>query len=773
METSFFPIDVDYAVVDGKPIVRIFGLSDSGERRILYDDSFAPYCYVEADRLTVESTASGQDFVTGVVETERNRLGRKMRVCQVFTRLPEEVPKVRQLNLRTYDADIPFYKRYLLDKGFGSSDSVHADVDGDRIKRITHRSPGSPPLKSIAVDIETFSRRAFPDFKVDPVVAISVSNNGVSRCFTWLQAEGDGVERVVDERALLGRFAEFISENGFNTIVGYNSDTFDLPYIKERAAILGVKLAFNGFEIKMRGGKRPVSEINGMAHIDILNFIRNIYAVYNLKTEVLSLREVAAEMLGEKKGDFDWDKVDAIFSDRKAATDLCTYCMQDSYLTFKLYGRLYNIIIELNKLVGQTLSDVSRMTTGSVVEHLIMKKAVEIDELIPNRPSDFEVNERIKRINEGAFVFQPKPGLYEDVAVVDFRSLYPSIIISHNICPSTIRFENGAPLFAKKDETVGFVPATVDEIIRLRVDAKARLKVDKDNPQLKARVMVLKLIANGFYGYLGYYNARWYCFECAGAITALGREYVHGVINRAESDGYKIIYADTDSAFVHRPGIKDAINDLVEGINKTLPYPMELELQGIYKRAIFVSGKGGGRGAKKKYALCDGDGNLVIKGFQSVRRDWAIIAKETQVAVLKKILVDKDTDGALSYVKDVIDKIKFGDVPLEKLVITTRLHKELSSYHQTGRHVAAAQKSGADFGSGDTVRYIISRGRPGESISSRAVLFEIARKNSIRYDPEYYIKQQIVPSVSQIFDVLGYAEEDVYKGKNASLQGFF
>lgn len=124
--------------------------------------------------------------------------------------------------------------------------------------------------------------------------------------------------------------------------------------------------------------------------------------------------------------------------------------------------------------------------------------------------------------------------------------------------------------------------------------------------------------------------------------------------------------------------------------------------------------------------MCDGAGNLVIKGLQSVRRDWAVIAKETQIAVLKRILVGKYTESALSYVKKVIEKIKSGTVPLEKLVITTRLHKELSSYQQTGRHVAAAQKSGVDFGSGDTIRYIISRGRPRESVSSKSKLFEIA-----------------------------------------------
>ncbi len=767
-----FPIDVDYTVVDGKPIVRIFGLSSGGNRKIFYDDSFRPYCYIEADKKRLEELTHGLSFIDSIEEKHKTHVGKEVTVSQVFTKLPEDVPKLKQLGLRIYDADIPFYKRYLLDKGIGTSNRVKVNLDGDRIKSISSIEIGNPPLKSIALDIETYSKRTFPDAKADPILAISLSNYSIKKCFTWIETEAGEIEKAEDEKDMLIKVAKYISDNGFNTLVGYNSDAFDFPYIKQRADVLGLKLLFNGFEIKLKGEKRRVSEINGMVHIDILNFIRNIYAIYNLKTEILSLREVASEMISEKKGEFDWEKIELVFSDKKLATDLCLYCINDSYITFKLYERLFNLFGELNKLIGQTLSDVSRMTTGAVVEHLIMKKSVEIGELIPNKPSEFEINDRMKRINEGAFVFQPKPGLYEDVGIVDFRSLYPSIIVSHNICPSTIKYIDGKVDFLKKEEKVGFIPATVDGIIRLRSEAKSKLRIDKENPQLKARVMVLKLIANGFYGYLGYYNARWYCFECAGEVTALGREYIHSVINDAETSGANVVYCDTDSAFIHAPQINLFIESFITTINKKLPYPMELELQGVYSRAIFVSVKAQEKGAKKKYALCDADGKLTIKGFQSVRRDWAVIAKETQVEVLKRILVENNRESALEYAKEVIKNIKSGNIPLEKLVILTRLHKDLSSYQQTGRHVSAAAKSGLQFSSGDTIKYIISKGRPGESVSTRSVLFEIARRDKIRYDPDYYINQQVIPSTMQIFSVLGYSEEDLISRRNESLMNF-
>ena len=600
MELEIFPIDVDYVVIDGSPVIRIFGLTPVGERKILYDFSFKPYCYVDASEAEIREAAKGLSFIERIETEEKTLLGKRSKISKVFTKLPEDVPKLRQLNLKTYEADIPFFKRYMLDKQIGSSSRLMVKTEGDSIQEILKVESGNPPFRMAVFDIETFSRRSFPDPKVDPIIAISVFSPGLKKCITWLDAESEDIERVADEKALLIRFADVISTNGFNILVGYNSDSFDMPYIYERSRILGIRPLFNGFEIKIRQGRRKISEINGTGHIDVLNFIRNIYAIYNLKTETFSLRSVAAEMLSEQKGEFDWHDMDKIFRDRAQAKELCEYCLQDAYLTFKINAKLFEIILEMNKLIGQTISDVGRMTTGAVVEHLIMKKAVKNGELIPNKPSDYEVNDRMSKINVGAFVFQPKPGLYEDVSVVDFRSLYPSIIISHNICPSTISFSGGKALFLKKGEKQGFIPSVLEEIINLRVDAKNKLKKDPEDTRLRARVSVLKLIANGFYGYLGYYNSRWYCFECAGEITSLGREYVHKVIDTAEKEGFNVVYADTDSAFLQKKRIKEYIGDMISDINSTLPQPMELELQGVYKRALFVSVKSSSRGAKKK-----------------------------------------------------------------------------------------------------------------------------------------------------------------------------
>ncbi len=769
-EETIFPIDIDYIVINDKVTIRIFGQTLSGERRLFYDDSFRPYCYILANKNELIDHLSKFDFVTGIEEVEKSYLGRKILVSKVYTKLPEDVPKLKNIGFKVYDADIPFYKRYILDKGISTFSKIKVRLDGDYIKEIVSIEEGNPILNAIAFDIEVFSKRPFPDVKKDPIVIISLFNDKFKKIITWLNVYGDGIEKVNDERELLLKFADLITQYNPDVIVGYNSDNFDFPYINERAEILGVSLKFNGFGIKIKG-TRKVAEINGKMHVDIFNFIRNIYAIYNLRTEVLDLNSVSSEMLGEKKDDFEWNKIDDIMVDRDLALKFCNYCLKDSMLTFRIYNKVLDLMVGINKYIGQSLQDVSRMTTGAVVENFLMKKFIEKNEVIPNKPSDFEVNERLKKVNIGAFVYQPSPGLYHNIGVVDFRSLYPSIIVSHNICPSTIKIEGNNVSFVDKDEMVGLIPSVLEIVLKDRVEAKKRLKLDSNNSELKVKISVLKLLANGFYGYLGYYNARWYCFECAGTVTALGRNYVNSVIQTAKDNGFEVIYADTDSAFISNI-TPEQINSLINEINTKLPYPMELELQGVYKTALFVSAKGKERGAKKKYALVDTSGNLIIKGFQSVRRDWAIIAKETQTNLLKLILVDEKPDEAIKYVRNVINDVRQGKISLDKMVIFTRLHKGLSNYLQAGRHVMAARNSGINFSEGDIVKYVIVKGRPNESISERSLLFDIAKENNISYDPDYYINQQIIPAILQIMEVLGYSKEDILGTKNSSLKGF-
>jgi len=165
------------------------------------------------------------------------------------------------------------------------------------------------------------------------------------------------------------------------------------------------------------------------------------------------------------------------------------------------------------------------------------------------------------------------------------------------------------------------------------------------------------------------------------ATSGYGRFYIKRVIQKAQDAGFKVLYSDTDSVFLTLDGkTKEDSEKFAEKINAELPGLMELEYEGFYPSGIFVSAKFGPYGAKKKYALIAEDGNLKIKGFETVRRNWSFIAKEVQENVLNIILREHDKEKALEYVKKVIHDIRERKVPLDKVIIHTQLQKEILDY---------------------------------------------------------------------------------------------
>ena len=183
---------------------------------------------------------------------------------------------------------------------------------------------------------------------------------------------------------------------------------------------------------------------------------------------------------------------------------------------------------------------------------------------------------------------------------------------------------------------------------------------------LFARVQSLKILANSYYGYLAYPRSRWYSRECGESVTAWGRHFIQETMQKAEKLGFEVLYADTDSVFIvlGQKSHDDALA-FMKKVNGELPGDMELELEGFYPRGVFVTRKNAeGAGAKKKYALIGEDGRIKIRGFELVRRDWSAIAKTTQRKVLEAILKHGSKEMAVKVVKDMIERLKEGKVPL-------------------------------------------------------------------------------------------------------------
>jgi DNA polymerase I/DNA polymerase-2 len=206
--------------------------------------------------------------------------------------------------------------------------------------------------------------------------------------------------------------------------------------------------------------------------------------------------------------------------------------------------------------------------------------------------------------------------------------------------------------------------------------------------------------------------------------------------------------------------LKKKVNEFLKKTNKELPGIIELNLQGIYKRGIFIP-KGVGPGtAKKRYALIDDKGVLTIRGLEKVRKDWSNVAKYTQEKVLKLVLEKKDVNGAVKYVQDIIKKLKERKIPLKDLILYEQLTKPLSEYKVIGPHTVAARKMkerGETIGEGMVIMFVITKGKG--SISERAEPIEDVEIKDV--DIDYYVTHQIVPAALRVLTVLGVTEEQL------------
>jgi len=354
--------------------------------------------------------------------------------------------------------------------------------------------------------------------------------------------------------------------------------------------------------------------------------------------------------------------------------------------------------------------------------------------------------------------------------ILTHNSLYPSIIITHNVSPDTLNREGCeeydiAPQVGHRfcKDFPGFIPSLLGSLLeeRQKIKRKMRATIDPiEKKLLDYRQRAIKILANSFYGYYGYAKARWYCRECAESVTAWGREYIEMVIRELEEKfGFKVLYADTDGLHATIPGadaetVKKKAMEFLKYINPKLPGLLELEYEGFYLRGFFVT--------KKKYAVIDEEGKITTRGLEIVRRDWSEIAKETQARVLDAILRHGDVEEAVRIVKEVTEKLSKYEVPPEKLVIHEQITRELKDYKATGPHVAIAKrlaKRGIKIRPGTVISYIVLKG--SGRIGDRAIPFDEFDPAKHKYDAEYYIENQVLPAVERILRAFGYRKEDL------------
>lgn len=816
MRVRFFPLDIDYRIVDGKARIDLYGRAlDDGRRICVHDHNFEPYFFVlpksnptdlkdKLEKLRIEDEEQ-QVLVTKVEKVQRRFRGKEIQALKVTANLPKSVPKLREIISNwemvedLFEHDILFTRRYLMDKGITPMTLCEAEgevvqtpnrirtLDATRIEQYstdTYRQP-----RMLAIDIETYSENRTIDPKTNPILMLALHGQDFRKVYVWkgFKTDMEDIEFVDSEAELIQKFKEAVEWYKPDILAGYYSDGFDLPYIKARADKYRIKLDISPdfSEPRIRKTMDTQVSLTGMVHLDVFKFIKKVMRGA-LETDGYGLNAVAYRLLGEEKHDVDLDALPEAWNTNTGLETFAKYNLHDAKLAYDLSEKMLPTLIELVKIVGLPPFDVNRMGYSQLVEWYLMRQAAHAGELIPNKPNSRLLAARKDQSIEGGFVFEPKPGLYSDIVVFDYLSLYPTIISSHNIDPGTLDC-GCCSSFAKRtpsdqphwfcERRRGFLANLIDDIITRRQRIKEMMHDTADERQkafLDARQGALKLMANSFYGYLGFAPARWYSLECASATTAWGRYYIKDVIEKAKETGFKVLYSDTDSVFLALDGkSKVDAHAFAKEVNDTLPGLMELEFEGYYPSGLFVSAKMGNFGAKKKYALLDERGALKIKGFETIRRNWSVIAKEAQEDILGIVLREHDAEKALSHAKKVLKDLRAKKVPLEKLTIKTQLVKDLIDYAARGPHVVVAERMrqrGYPVGAGTMIEYVVTEG--ANSIGSRAKLPDEVKEGE--YDPEYYIQNQVVPAVDRIFAVLGYRKDILLESPDqTSLAGFF
>ncbi len=814
---KFYLMDIMYKVMDDKPVMHLFGRTDNSKQVIVLDEKFKPYFYAclqkGADTLKfIEDmrnlTVVDADRTINIINTEiaeKTLQGQQKTFVKISVPLPKDIsvikeeakkrPEVKEI----YEADIPFVRRYLIDKNITPLTVIEAEgeyinykskvsvMQADTVEQFSDDILENP--KILSVDIETytkFGKQIIPE--ENPILMIALYAEDFKKVITWKEFKTnlDYVEFVESEAAMIERFKELVEEQGPDIMTGYFSDGFDLPYIKARAdknsINLDLGLDYTELSINTRAN---TAQIIGIVHLDIFKFIRKIMGG-SLDTETYNLNAVAYELLGEKKQDIDISLLTQAWDEKPEELEsFCKYNINDAVLTYKLCQKFLPNIIELTRITGLPTFELNRMGFSQLIEGYIMRQTPNFNEVILPKPGYDDVRQRRLETYKGAFVFQPEPGLYNNLVMFDFRSLYPTIIGSHNISLATLNCSccegsaEKAPVEGKSywfcTKKKGFIAKLIEDLVMRRMRITEIIKEKNERPPLlNARQNSLKLLANSFYGYFAFFGARWYSIECARSITAWGRYYIQKVIKSAKNNGFNITYSDTDSVLMTLGNkTKEDALKFAESINRELPGLMELEFEGLYPRGIFVSAKEASYGAKKKYALLSSQQTIKIVGFETVRRNWSFIAKEVQEDIINIVLRENDKEKALRYVKAVINDLKQNKIPVDKVVIYTQLQKDIADYDAIGPHVKVAlrmKQKGIPVGPGSLIKFVVTRGK--DKIGDRARLPEEVTQED--YDPDYYINNQVIPSVERIFNVLGYEKGDLLEEKDQSkLQRFF
>lgn len=684
--------------------------------------------------------------------------------CQQHGQLMRLETALRKAGVEMFEADVRPPERYMMERFitapvlFGGT----PDAEGLLLDAQMKPDPGyRPTLRLVSLDIETTAQ--------GELYSIALEGCGERQVYMLGPPNGDDSEvdfqlEYCDSRTLLlKKLNEWFARHDPDAIIGWNVVQFDLRVLHQHARQLGVplKLGRGGEEMQWREhGSRNhyFAAAAGRLIIDGIESLRS--ATWSFPS--FSLENVAQTLLGEGKAISTpyqrMDEINRMFAEDKPA--LAKYNLKDCELVTRIFAKteLLTFLLERASVTGLPAD----RSGGSVAAftHLYMPLMHRQGFVAPN------LGTKPAQASPGGFVMDSQPGLYESVLVLDYKSLYPSIIRTFLIDPVGLieglqhpDDRESVPGFrgARFSRTRHCLPAIVARVAEGRETAKR----ERNAPLSQA----LKIIMNAFYGVLGSSGCRFFDTRLASSITLRGHEIMLRTRQLIEAQGHTVIYGDTDSTFVwlrRAHGQEEAAQigrALVDHVNQWwrehvqqeygLKSALELQFETHYTRFLMPTIRGAEEGSKKRYAglviRADGTDEMVYKGLETVRTDWSPLARQFQQELYSRIFHRQPYQD---YVRDYVRKTLSGEFD-ERLIYRKRLRRTLDDYERNvPPHVRAAriaddyndrQGRPRQYQNGGWINYVITVAGP-EPLEIR----------SAPIDYDHYVTRQLQPVADAI-----------------------
>ena len=755
--------------------MHLHAVLEGGEPALVVDDRLPPYFYVRAaDRDALRQAAPAARVADTPLATFLDEP-----VLRVEVDLPGDVPPLRArlaaAGVESFEADVRFAYRYLIDHRIRGAFAVDGPFERrpgvGRVYRNPRIEPADfvPRLRVLSFDVET-------SLDGRSLYSIAVAGHGGER--VWLVRpgiegalpglhEGATGTLVPSERACVEGFLGHLRTVDPDVLTGWNVGDFDIPVLQRvaRRARLRLALGRTDEEAEVRRDlgftRDPRVILSGRQVLDGLALLRSAF----VKLDDYRLDTAAQAILGKGKlfaAEHRGREIEAAWRDDPAR--LAAYNLNDARLVLEILDRtgLVELTVRRSLLTGMQLDRVGAQIAA--VDSLYLAELRERRRVAPS----VHVDDAQGTVIAGGLVLDSVPGLYRNILVFDFKSLYPSLIRTFNIDPLThvlparetpdlplVRTPSGAKFRA--DEP-GILPELVARLWEER--AKARKEGDAVGAQ------ATKILMNSLFGVLGASACRLFSPAVANAITIAGQHVIRLAAAAVEQAGHRVIYGDTDSLFVDagepdpaqaakradslRETIGAHVADALRaefGVRSWL----ELEFEKVYARFWMPEVRGGASGSKKRYAgLVAGPAGetLELVGLEAVRRDWSAVARRFQRELLQLAFHDQPVD---EFIRSFVADLRAGRFD-DQLVYRKAIRKPLESYTRTTPpHVKAARKQAG--GPGRIVAYIVTTAGP-----------EAAGETTAPPDYDHYVTQQLRPIADALLHFLGASDFDTIAG---------